>query len=476
MEHTQQAGQNPLGFEPIGALLRRFAIPSIIAMLVSALYNLVDQIFIGQGVGMLGNAATNVAFPLTTVCIATALLIGTGGAANFSLALGAGNGKKAAHIAGNAISWMILCGVAIMIIVRLFLRPLIVAFGATQEVLPYALSYTGITSFGIPFLILSSGVANLIRADGSPQYSMACMMVGAVINTILDPVFIFGLHMGVAGAALATVIGQAVSGLIVLRYALHFKTIRLTRKDVCPSPRLLGSIAALGMAGCFNQLAMLVVQIALNNTLTYFGAHSIYGAEIPLACAGIIIKVNMISFSFVLGIAQASQPIVGFNYGAKRYDRVRQTYKLSAVAVTAISCIAFICFQFFPRQIISAFGSGTEEYYLFAERFFRIFLFFTFVNGIQPVTSNFFTSIGKAFRGVILSMTRQILFLLPLILLLPRLLGGVDGVMYAGPVADFAAFVLTVAMVLYEMKTLRGQELDSGATPEKGEYYRANDI
>ena len=465
MEQSRQAGQNPLGYEPIGALLRKFAIPSIIAMLVSALYNLVDQIFIGHGVGILGNAATNVAFPLTTICIATALLLGIGGAANFSLALGAGDEKKAAGIAGNAISWMVLSGVAIMILVRLFLHPLVVAFGATQEVLPYALSYTGITSFGIPFLIVSSGVSNLIRADGSPHYSMACMMVGAVINTILDPVFIFGLHMGVAGAALATVIGQAVSGLIALRYALYFRTIRLTREDLRPSPRLLGSIAALGMAGCFNQLAMLVVQVALNNTLTYYGAQSVYGAEIPLACAGIIIKVNMISFSFVLGISQASQPIVGFNYGAKRYDRVRQTYKLAAIAATVISCIGFACFQLFPRQIISAFGPGTEEYYLFAERFFRIFLFFTFVNGIQPVTSNFFTSIGRAFRGVILSMTRQILFLLPLILLLPRLFGGVDGVMYAGPIADFAAFALAVTMVLREMKTLRKLELHPECAP-----------
>lgn len=453
-----QTAPNPLGVKPIGGLLRQFAIPSVIAMLVSALYNLVDQIFIGHGVGVLGNAATNVAFPLTTICIATALLLGTGGAANFSLALGSGNQKRAARMAGSAIALMIASGVVICILVRIFLKPLILCFGATAEVLPYAMTYTGITALGIPFLILSSGMSNLIRADGSPHYSMGCMLVGAVINTILDPVLIFGFGMGMAGAALATIIGQIVSGLAALYYARHFKTIRLTRACFRPKPVYAANIAALGMAGCVNQLAMLCVQIALNNTLTYYGAQSVYGAEIPLACAGIIIKVNMISFSFVLGIAQASQPIIGFNYGAKQYGRVRQTYKLAATAATVISCVAFVCFQLFPRQIISAFGSGTEEYFLFAERFFRIFLFFTFLNGIQPVTANFFTSIGKATRGVLLSLTRQILFLLPLILLLPRVFGGVDGVMYAGPVADFAAFALAAVLVFFEMKTLKKQE------------------
>lgn len=463
-----EQARNPLGVQPIGKLLVQFAVPSVIAMLVSALYNLVDQIFIGHGVGMLGNAATNVAFPLTTICIAVALLLGIGGAANFSLALGEQNQKKAAKTVGSAISLMLLAGVAIFVLVRLFLKPLILCFGATQEVLPFAMTYTGITAFGIPFLILSTGMSNLIRADGSPQYSMGCMLVGAAINTVLDPIFIFGLNMGMAGAALATIIGQIASALTALLYARHFKTITLTRAELRPTLRLTGSIAALGMAGCFNQLAMLAVQIALNNTLTYYGAQSAYGAEIPLACAGIIIKVNMLCFAFVLGISQASQPLIGFNYGAKQYGRVRETYKLAAIAVTVVSCIGFAAFQLFPRQIISAFGDGTAEYFHFAERFFRIFLFCTILNGIQPLTAGFFTSIGKAIRGVILSLTRQILFLLPLILLLPRVLGGVDGVMYAGPIADFTAFVLAGGMMLAEMKDLRRLERGDGPARRRG--------
>lgn len=459
MEETQQ---NPLGALPIPKLLTQFAIPSIIALLVTSLYNIVDQIFIGQGVGMLGNAATNVAFPLSTICIATALLLGIGGAANFSLALGAGDGKKAANAAGTAISLMVITGVAITLVVRLFLQPLLVFFGSTPDVLPYAATYTSITSLGIPFVILASGVSNLIRADGSPRYSMSCMLIGAVINTILDPIFIFGFGWGMAGAALATIIGQAASGLVALRYALHFKTIRLTRDSLRPRLGLAVSIASLGMAGCVNQLAMMAVQIALNNTLTTYGALSPYGAEIPLACAGIIIKVNMINLSFVIGISQASQPIIGFNYGAHKYARVRQTYQCAALATTVISIIAFVCFQLFPRPIIGIFGGGSEEYFQFAERFFRIFMFFTFLNGIHLITSNFFASIGKAIRGALLSLTRQIFFLLPLVLLLPRALG-VDGVMYAGPIADGAAFLLAAFFMISEMRTLRRQEQALGA-------------
>lgn len=451
--------QNPLGVQPIPRLLTQFAVPSIIAMLVNSLYNIVDQIFIGQGVGLLGNAATNVAFPLTTICIATALLLGIGGASNFSLALGAGNQKKAAEAVGTAASLMVLLGVGIALVVRVFLHPLLLAFGATADVMPFAADYTAITSLGIPFVILSSGMSNLIRADGSPRYSMGCMLVGAVINTILDPVFIFGFGWGMKGAALATILGQIVSGLAALYYARHFKTIRLTRECLRPRLRLAGSIASLGMAGCVNQLAMMAVQIALNNTLTYYGAQSPYGAEIPLACAGIIIKVNMLCMAFVIGISQASQPIIGFNYGARQYARVRQTYRCAATAATVVSVIAFLCFQLFPRQIIGVFGDGSDVYFQFAERFFRIYMFFTFLNGIQPVTSNFFSSIGKAVRGALLSLTRQILFLLPLILLLPRVLG-IDGVMYAGPVADAAAFLLAAFFMTREFRLLHQQEAE----------------
>lgn len=463
------AAVHSLGTDPVPRLLRDFAIPSVIAMLVSSLYNIVDQIFIGQGVGLAGNAATNVAFPLSTVCIAVALLLGIGGAAHFSLSLGAGKQEQAERAAGCACTLMVLGGLAIALVTGLFLTPMLRAFGATDAVLPYAAAYTRITAFGFPFVVLSTGMSSLIRADGSPRYSMACMLTGALINTVLDPLFIFGFHWGMQGAALATVIGQVVSGVMVLRYVTRFRSVRLTRADFRPRLPLLGTIASLGMAGCVNQLAMMTVQIALNNTLTYFGARSVYGAEIPLACAGIVIKVNMLSMAFVIGIAQSSQPIAGFNYGARQYARVRQTYRCAATAATVVSVLAFACFQLFPRQIIGIFGEGSEQYYLFAERFFRIYMFCTFLNGIQPVTSNFFSSIGKATRGALLALTRQIFFLLPLLALLPRLFGGIDAVMFAGPIADTAAFALAVVMVAHEMRLLSSQMTQSsGAPPATG--------
>ncbi|WP_066684100.1 MATE family efflux transporter [Christensenella intestinihominis] len=454
----EQAMKNPLGVEKPGKLLVRFAVPSIIAMLVSALYNIVDQIFIGQSVGMLGNAATNVAFPLTTVCTAIALLLGIGGAANFNLSMGAREEKRASGFIGSAIFLLIACGVVLMIVVRCFLDPMMHAFGATPDVLEYALTYTGITSFGFPFLIFSTGASNLIRADGSPKFSMACVLVGAVVNTILDPLFIFGFHMGMAGAALATILGQIVSALLAAYYLIfRFKTIKLHKDAFRVTWKGSRAIMGLGAAACFNQLAMMVVQIALNNVLTYYGALSVYGSEIPLAVVGIIMKVNMIFMSVIIGIAQGLQPISSFNYGARQYGRVRETYRKAITAATIISVCAFLAFQLFPRQIIGIFGTGSEEYFHFAERCFRIFLMFTFVNGIQPVTSNFFSSIGKATKGIWLSLTRQIIFLLPLVLILPVFLG-IDGVMYAGPVADGMAALVAILLVTKEIRSMRQLE------------------
>lgn len=448
--------EHPLGSVPVNTLLARFAIPSIIAMLVSALYNIVDQFFIGRSVGMLGNAATNVAFPLTITCTAVSLMCGIGGAANFNLAMGRGEKDEAERYAGNAVFMLFAIGVILCLAVRMFLRPMMVLFGATPDVLDYSLTYTGITSLGFPFLILATGGSNIIRADGSPRYSMICTLAGAVINTILDPLFIFGFNMGMAGAALATIIGQAISGLMVIVYLTRFKTVHLTLASLRPIPSHLKAIAALGMAPFFNQMAMMVVQIVMNNTLRYYGAQSHYGSEIPLACAGIITKVNMIFFSLVIGLSQGLQPIVSYNYGAKKYDRVREAYLKAALIATVISVFSFLCFQLVPRQIIGIFGSGSEEYFHFAEQYFRIFLFFTFLNGLQPITANFFTSIGKAAKGIFMSLTRQILFLLPLLVILPMMFG-IEGVMYSAPVADLMAAVLAVLFVVREltrMKTL----------------------
>lgn len=445
--------ENPLGSEPVSSLLRRFAIPSVIAMLVSALYNMVDQLFIGHSIGVLGNAATNVAFPLSMVCTSIGLLCGIGGAANFNLCMGRKDPEHAKSYVGNAISMLAILGVILCVAVQLFLRPMMLLFGATPDVIDYACTYTRITSIGFPFLIVTIGGSNLIRADGSPKFSMLCNLVGAIVNTILDPLFIFVFHMGMAGAALATITGQILSFALVVFYLRGFKTLPLSLSDLKPNMACWARIAALGATPAFNQVAMMVVQIVMNNTLTHYGSNSVYGSDIPLACAGIISKVNMLFFSFVIGISQGLQPIVSFNFGAQKYDRVKDAYKKAVFAATAISIVAFLCFQFFPRQIIGIFGSGSEEYLHFAERYFRIFLFFTFLNGIQPVSSNFFTSIGAPKKGIFLSLTRQIIFLLPLLLIFPYLFG-IDGVMYTAPIADLAAASVSIVMVVREFKIM----------------------
>lgn len=442
---------NPLGVQPVNRLLSQFAIPSIISMLVGSLYNIVDQFFIGQRVGELGNAATNIAFPLSTSCLALALLIGIGGSSAFNLAMGSGHEKRAVNIMGNAVVLLAGSGLVLSIITLLFLKPFLLFFGSPKAVLPYAMEYTKITAFGFPFLLLSTGGGHLIRADGRPRITMLCNLVGAVLNTILDALFVFGLNLGMSGAALATIIGQIVSGALAIWYLMHGKTVTIRRENLSVKWENVTRIASLGMAPCSNQVAMMVVQIIMNQSLKHYGSHSIYGENIPIACAGIITKVNMIFMSFVIGLSQGLQPIASFNYGAGKKGRVKEAY-IKAISIGAVlAVIAFLMFQFFPRQIISIFGDGSELYYQFAIRYFHVFLFFTFVNFMQPITSNFFTAIVKPKVGSFLALTRQILFLLPLILLFPLFLG-IDGIMYAGPVADCLAAVVCFIMVYRELR------------------------
>ncbi len=442
---------NQLGTLPEKQLLKQFAIPSIIAMLVSSLYNIVDQFFIGNTVGELGNAATNIAFPLNTSCIAVALLFGIGGASTFNLAMGRGDTKKAGSYIGNACIWMVLLGILISCLSLSFLKPLLLFFGSPKTVLPYAMEYTGITAIGFPFLILSTGGGHLVRADGSPKMTMVINITGAVVNTILDALFVFVFGWGMTGAAWATVIGQIIAALIVIVYLRHYKTVALTKECFRPQKDAALSVASLGAAPCFNQLAMMLVQIVMNKTLKYYGSLSIYGESIPIACSGIIAKVSMLVMAFVIGISQGLQPIVSFNYGAGNYKRVKKALGLALSSAAIICVVSFVGFQLFPRQIISVFGTGSELYFDFAENFFRKFLFFIFLCFLQPISANFFTAIGKPKKGIFMSLTRQIIFLLPLLIILPRFMG-IDGVMYAGPIADLIATIVCAILVIKEMK------------------------
>ena len=453
---------NPLGYHKIGTLLRGFAVPSITAMLVGSLYNIVDQIFIGQGVGYLGNAATNVSYPLSTICLAIALLLGVGSAARFSICLGRGDPEQAARLAGTGVVLMAIAGAVYLAVGELFLTPLLRVFGATGEIMPYARQYAGVVLVGMPFLILTNGVSNLIRADGSPRYSMLCMVAGAVVNTFLDPLFIFAFDWGIFGAALATILGQFLSFLLAMGYLRRFRTIRLTRSCFRLAPRDNLRTFYTGASSCVNQVAITLVQIVLNNSLTYYGAQSPYGREIPLAACGIVMKTNAILLSIIVGISQGVQPIIGYNYGARQYGRVREAYLLAIRWNFVVSAAGFCLFQFCPGPIISLFGDGEPLYFEFAARFMRTFLFMVLVNGVQLLSSNFFTAIGKALKGLLLSLTRQVFFLIPLILLLP-LRFGIFGVLLAGPIADGIAFAVSVLVVSREFRRLKAEPEQSSA-------------
>ncbi len=461
---TKTETKNPLGKEPVGRLMLRFAIPSIIGMLVAALYNIVDQLFIGNFVGAEGNGATNIAFPFTTACLSISLLFGIGGASCFNLSMGKEERDKAPYFVGNSLTMLVLFGTVIALTAEVFLTPMLKLFGASENILPFAQEYVRVTAIGFPFLMFTTGGCHLVRADGSPQMAMICNITGALINTALDALFIIVFDWGMFGAALATIIGQIISAVIVFIYILHYKTVRLERKHFKPQLKYVSQAAAIGMGSFFNQVAMLVVQIVLNNSLKHYGAASVYGEDIPLAVAGIVLKVGQIFFSIVIGIAQGTQPIESFNYGAKNYPRVREAYKQAIIASGAVSVIAFLMFMLIPRQILSLFGKdNSEQYFDFGASYFRIYFFFICLNFVQPVTSTFFTSIGKAFKGAFLSLTRQLLFLIPLMLILPKFFG-IDGILYSGPIADFIAIVATLIMAAFEFKDMKRLETEKVMT------------
>ncbi len=466
----EEVQTNSLGTERVPKLVFQYALPSIIAMVIGAVYNIVDQLFIGNAVGTLGNAATNVVFPMTTICIALALMFGTGGAASFNLSLGRGETEKAIHFVGNAVVMLVVSGVVLLVITQLFMTPLLRLFGATDEVMPYAVEYLRVTSIGFPFLVLTTGGGNLIRSDGSPRMAMACTLAGVILNTGLDALFVMVFGWGMWGAAFATVIGETVSTIIVIWYLFHWKTAPLKREHLRLHGQTIKELSTVGMGPFFNQICMMIAQIVGNQSLVHYGELSPYGSAIPLACCGIIMKVYQIFFNVIIGLAQGAQPIESFNYGAKNYRRVKDTYRVIMIVGFLICFVSFIIFRIFPRQILQLFGSNTEEYFEFGVMFFRIFMLFTWLAFAQPITSNFFTAIGKPRRGVFLSMTRQLLFYVPLTLILP-LRFGLTGVLYAAPVSDVAAFVVAILMITVEMREinrLQAAEEGTGGSDSPG--------
>jgi len=444
---------NPMENEKISKLLVKFAIPSVVSMVVNALYNIVDQIFIGQGVGYLGNAATNVAFPFVTITMAVSLMTANGAAALYSLKLGSNDRESASDTIGNAVSIMLIAGIALFLSGMIFFKPLLKIFGATQAVMPYAIEYTRIIIIGLPFVVVSTGLNALIRADGSPKYSMYSMLSGAIINIVLDPLFIFVFNMGVEGAAIATIIGQFVAMILSLRYLGMFKNVIIKKEIFKIKKEIAAKIFSFGASSFVTQMSITLVQITINNTIRHFGDMSVYGTDIPLSVIGIVMKVNMVVTSVILGIAIGSQPIWGYNYGAGRFDRVKKTYRLSIASASVFSITGFIVFQIFTPQVVSIFGSESQLYNEFAVKAFRIFLSGIFVLGFQITSSIYFQAIGKPVKSAFLSLLRQVLLLAPLVVILPYLYG-LDGLLYAGPIADITSAVITVLFVSYEMKNI----------------------
>ena len=452
--------ENILGTEKIGKLIKKFSIPCIISLLVNSLYNIVDQIFIGWGVGYLGNGATNVVFPLVIVCLAFALMFGDGSSAYLSLKLGEKKKEEASKGVANGILLSIVVAVLICIITLIFLPQLLNIFGCTDNLREYALNYGYIIAIGLPFMIIGTTLNSIIRADGNPKYAMTSMVGGAILNVILDPIFIFVFKMGVQGAAIATIISQILTFGMNILYIRKFQSIDVKKETFKPQLSSLKKVSTLGISSFITQMSFVVVMAFENNLLGQYGAESKFGSEIPITVFGIVMKISQILNSIIIGIAAGSQPIVGYNYGAGKYDRVKKTLKTVLGCSVIISTIAFILFQTIPEQLISIFGSGDENYMEFACIAFRSYLLLCICNGIQIPAGIFFQAIGKSVKSAILSLSRQVLFLIPAMIILGKVFG-LQGVLYSGPVADGLAFAIAVILLVLELRKLGNKKVES---------------
>lgn len=460
-----------LGKEKINKLLLAFSIPCIISMLINSVYNIVDQIFIGKGVGTIGNAATNVIFPLVIICNAVAQLIGNGCAANLSLRLGEGNEEQAKKSVGSSITLMVIVSIVLTIISELTLAKLVYFFGCTSNVYSEAMTYGKIILLGAPFMIIYTGLSSIIRADGSPKYSMVCLLTGAIINLILDPIFIFPLNMGVAGGALATIIGQIVSCIIAIIYVPKMKSIKLKREDFKLDSSVFKSLS-LGLSSFITQMTVLALFIVMNNLMTKYGADSKFGADIPLSVYGIISKLNNLYVSSILGISIGAQPIIGYNFGARNIKRVKEALCKVIIMGMCIGIFFNAMFYSFPQQIASIFiASGDPNYKLFidfAVDCCRIFLMVCALNALEMCCSIIIQSLGNVKKATAVSFARQIILFIPIAIILCHF-KGLYGALYAGPIADIICFIFVIFVIESEYKRLNAlseQTIDNEETIE----------
>lgn len=447
------ASNNYLGEERVSKLMLKFSVPCVTSLLIAALYNMVDQVFIGWGIGYLANGATNVVYPLTVISLAFALLIGDGCAAYVSLCQGRGDNEHAHRSVGNLIICSVTFGVVLMLIFLLFEEKLLWCFGATENNIEYALEYFKWIVVGIPFYVFGNAVNATIRADGSPKIAMMVSLIGCIMNVILDPIAIFVLHWGMAGAAIATILGQIVTAILSAMYLFKTKSFKLNRASFKPMLSLIKKMIPLGITSFLTQASIVVVMTVMNNVLVRYGASSKYGADIPLTVFGIVMKVFGIVVSICVGITLGSQPIVGYNRGAGNIARVKEVFKKLMLAEFILGVIATICFEFFPAQIISIFGSGDELYMEFATLSFRIHLCLILPCVMHKSISIFLQSLGKPVESTILSLLREVIVIIPMIFIFAGLFG-VTGPLWSAPISDIVAFVVGLIFIRKTFKEL----------------------
>ena len=451
-----------LGKENINKLLISFAIPCVISMLINSVYNIVDQIFIGKGVGTLGNAATNVIFPLVIIFNAVAGLIGNGAAANLSLKLGEGKKEEGGKIVGSAVTVSIIFSIILSVIAYFFLPKLVYMFGCTKNVYQYAVDYGKIIILGAPFMIIYSALSQLIRADGSPKYSMVLLVVGAILNIILDPIFIFTFNMGVKGGAIATVIGEIVSFVMAILYLRKVKSVKL-EKESFEVDKSITRTLGLGLSSFITQSTVLALFVFMNNMMTKYGALTKYGADIPLSVYGVISKINSLYISTILGISIGAQPIIGFNYGAGNYERVKETLRKVLTINLVVGLIFNIIFYLFPKEIVSIFITNSDpNYKLFLEFAVVIchsFLLVMGLNFLEMTTSITVQSLGNVKKATMVSFIRQIILFIPIACFMAIYLHkGIYGVLNAGPIADTITFFIALVIFYSEYRKLSIKE------------------
>ncbi len=463
-ELFMEQNQRFMESEHIGRLMARYAVPCTISLLVAALYNIVDQLFIANTpeLGSFGNAANTVVFPLTVVALAIAVMIGDGCCSFVSMAIGGGNTDDAAKSVGNAIGASAASGVALMLVYLLCSDALLSMFGGrvNAETFAYAKEYFFWIALGIPFYVFGQALNPIVRADGSPRFAMVATVSGAVVNLILDPLFLYAFHWGMTGAAVATVLGQILTAALEFGYLFRLKSIRLHRVSFRPAWRVLRRVLALGLTSFLAQISLVAAMAAINNMLRVYGAkdplfeQEAY-AQIPMAVVGIVMKVFQIVISISIGMAAGCIPIAGYNAGAGRFDRVKALLRMLLASEAVLGAIALLVVELFPRALIGMFGAANESaaYTDFAVKAFRIYLCMTVLACVNKATFIFLQSMGKAFLSAMLSVVREVVFGVGFALLLP-LFFGLNGVLYSMPVSDVLTFVLSCAVLLYLDRTV----------------------